>query len=31
VQFGPTLVAVRVTWTGVTNDNTCIKYLESVL
>jgi len=25
------LVAVCVIWTGVTNDNTCIKYLESVL
>jgi len=24
-------VAVCVIWTGVTNDNTCIKYLESVL
>jgi len=25
------LVAICVIWTGVTNDNTCIKYLESVL
>jgi len=24
-------VAVCVIWTSVTNDNTCIKYLESVL
>ena len=24
-------MAVCVIWTGVTNDNTCIKYLESVL
>jgi len=24
-------VAVCVTWSGVTNDNTCIKYLENVL
>jgi len=30
VIVGPTLVAVCVIWTSVTNDNTCIKYLQSV-